>query len=255
MTNILLAILSLAYSAPNQKPFKVHSVLSGGHYYEYGLNFLGWSPDGKYYALEHVQPDYGATACPLALKLEIVDATTDRWAKGSGYELSDSEDYRDDTVVCKYNSLVHIQAEFRRDITPLLNRLSIEIGNYTSPVELKKKESMYQFLVNGDSYHFEFTSENNNDRAWEEDSGNGYFLKWTQPTNISIEKGRRRESVFSYDVHSVLVSPKGNTAAFIIAKSSTAHEGSQIRFMSNGTTLPSPKSVETNTDSKMIETQ
>ena len=67
------------------------------------------SSDGRYYALAHIQPDHGAMACPLSMKLEIVDSKTDKWVRGTGYERSDSQNEDE----CQYKSIQEIETDFQ----------------------------------------------------------------------------------------------------------------------------------------------
>lgn len=225
--------------------FSVHAEImqDGSHHinsvqdvgYQAGINFLGWSTNGQFYAFEKIHPDEGAVSCPYTMTLEIVDAKTDRWVKGSGFSLTDTQIGLD--TPCQFATRQDMHTAFRKTIQPMLKTWSIEVGHLTPSLPFTEKQTNQTFTVNEQPYTVSFRSEDGYETAWN-GRGNGYFLSWETPKHIPIEKGKRREYVYGYNLHSVFVSPNHSHVAFIVSKRRQYHEGMGTDFMSNGSRIP-----------------
>lgn len=227
---------------PKRSPYMISKL--NNIEYAYGVYFLGWSTNGRYYALKHISMDEGAGDCPHDVTLEIVDAETDKWAKGSGFQLYNkyqTKGYKEDDwmkmdVPCEYPKVDDLVKAFDTQSAPLLKVWDIQVGNYIDPLPLSVSKTPNTYTFSDGKYSVYFESEADQERAWDE--GNGYFLHWVKPSVVKVEKGKRRDNVYGYSLHSVFPSPNGKHYAFIIQKTQDAHEGMAYTYMTNGTKLP-----------------
>ena len=203
-----------------------------------GVNFLGWSENGRYYAYEKIYPDTGGVSCPLTMELEIVDAKTDQFVSGSGYLRNDKLLGDESGKGCEFKTRNEQKIEFRYDINPLLKRWEITIGNYSNPQSIVSNDNLYEFSIDNQKYTFSFKSEDFQKLYPEsEDIGIRYHLSWVKPLQRQIERGKKR-LVYGYHFNSVFVSPNNQYAAFMIGKYRYFHEGQGLDMMSNGTPMP-----------------
>jgi hypothetical protein len=233
-----------ATPAPAAEPDRREPVRRGTAQLD-GFTFWGWSGDGTLYAFETHDPGPGAVSCEGAFDLFVVDASTDRFAKGGHVGLKHREPEPADGV-CTPKDLAAAWAPQRdaalsahgivrgSGATPLAYTAGADPGTWTlstprGPVDLKfavsspGREAVMLDPAAGASYSLQLRQDHG---AWR-----------------TVEPGtRKRETVHAYSLTdaSAYLSPDGAHAALFVARTHLSYEGDRVTFMSNGVTLAAP---------------
>ena len=212
------------------KPYVLNQKIEQGHEYESGLTFLGWSADDRYYAFELDRPSMGGADCDFGrIELEIVDASTDKWAKNARLVVENK-----DQMNCTYGDAAAIRRAFDAAKLSKLRKYDIDIGHLLQPLKLEGNGPEYNFpLLNGETATVFFAT----DTTSEMYDKLGYKLAWRAPFKRTMERGKKRDCMSGYKLNSIFRSPGGTHAAFVVEKFMCAYEGEERGFMTNGSPI------------------
>ena len=217
-------------------PYTLNKKVQFGHEYESGFIFLGWSESGRYYAFEVERPSMGGADCDYgSIELEVIDASTDRWAKGTRLVVAN-----EDPMDCKYKNASAIRAAFDAQKVAKLNKYKIKMGHLLHPIKFEPTGGDYVFpLVNGGLAEISFSA----DTSTQQYDKLGYRLAWKQPFSRQIERGKKRDCMSGYRLNSVFRSPSGTHVAFVVEKFMCGYEGEERGFMTNGSAIVPKKAT------------
>jgi len=167
----------------------------------------------------------GAWECDFgSYELQIINAKTDSWVKGARVKVSNKESQTGDCLFTPEQ--LSQRFESKRDAS--LRRFGIVTGYYSKPLPIRPSGQNYVFPYQNQKALLSFS-------VRKQDFYNaGYYLSWRSPIYKKIERGKIRENIMHYELHSVFLSPDGSHIAFLIRRLERVFEGEEWSFMSNG---------------------
>lgn len=204
------------------------------------FTFWGWSADGRYYAYETYKPGEGAVECDMRYELFVVDADNDAFVPEGEVAVTHESPEPDASGRCRPVDLLPV-IEAKR--TALLEKHGIVSGNLSPAVPIEGAPGRTTLATpRGGKVPLVFRVLNAPAEPLgpEAEQGAAFYLALKhEGGSWVIEPGRRRRPyVLGYEPRFVLFSPDGRHAAFVVARTHTAFEGTRTGWMTSGVALP-----------------